>query len=121
MVKDSFIFILSFVKENEKKFSLKPKNTFVFKGIRQVGVITGGYRVFVTKQSKKMYAYMTLRENSWNPFEDLKVNFINGTGEIDMNDAHFDNIIVKDKLANSYYYWYWNVKKILNFLKKNKG
>lgn len=102
---------MTFNKENDSKFSLSPKNTFNFKGIKELNVITGGYRVFVSKQSKKVFAYMTLRENSWNPFEDLKTNIINGTGDIELKDAYFDNIILKDKSANSFLYWYWDVIK----------
>lgn len=114
MVKDSFLYILSFTKEvaGEKgsKFALKPKNTYIVKGLKQVRVIKGGYRVFIHKKAKKVYAYFTLRANSWNPFEDLRKNFINGTGDIDLENAYFHRVIVKDKESNAYQYMYLDVR-----------
>lgn len=110
-MKDSFLYILSFTKEdNNNKFALKPKNTYVVKGIKQVRVIEGGYRVFVVKKSKKVFAYMTKRGNSWNPFEDSRINFINGTGEVNLMNAYFDRVIAKDRSGNTYKYYYLDVK-----------
>ena len=87
------------------------------KGVTSVEVVKGGYRAFVNKQSKKMNLYMTMRENSWNPFEDLRKNLITGSTEVQLYDAQFNNVIAVEKSSGGYIYWYWDVRiNLLNLI-----
>ena len=73
-------------------------------------VIRGGVRVFAVKESKKMKAFMTVRNESWSPSEEGKTTFIKEATEVKLGSAEFDNIVIVDKTPNGYFYWYWFVQ-----------